>query len=325
MKNETSSEISELDISFKADIERNSFHTIGFIKEIEKQDNNFFNSTIHCLTNICPLVSLILATKDSNHPFIILLEQIQEESKKNKDEIDISDIEYCLMKLKEYMGNQYHKVVNNPKTLINYILKDFQESNLITQGNLKELKIICKSCENKSMDDVKIIEFNFPKIINNYINKKNNITIYDCFQYYFKSLFLDPFICDICHQPNKSSGIIFLPKILMIFIDFGNKNNYKISYEFDEIINFKEFDFINNEDKNREFFLSSIIACINLGDYFETYYTFARDNETSLYYIYNGNDVRGNMKVTNKIKKKEINLKNKKESWPFVLVYIDKN
>ena len=314
-------------VDFEDDIKGNSFHDIGFLKEIEKQDNNYFNSTIHCLTNIIPLNRLILYNKDPNYPFVIFLGKLQEYSNKKKDERDIADIEYSLLKIKEYILSIHYNIeVKNPKTLINYILKDFQDNEIITQGNLKGLKIICESCKNKKDDDIQIIEFNFPNIIkNNNINNKNNITIYDCFKYYFKSLLLNPFICYICHKTNESRGIVILPKILFIFIDYGNKHQYNNSYEFDEIINFKEFDFINNEDKNREFFLTSIITCKNLGDYFETFYTFARADEESSYYIYNGNDVRPNMKVTNKIKKKEINLYNKKESWPFVLVYIDKN
>ena len=320
------SDVDELDIDFEEDIKENSFHTIGFIKEIEKQDNNYFNSAIHCLTNIIPLTRLILCQEDSSYLYVILLTKLLEQSKKKKDERDIADIEYNLLKIKEYILSIHYDIEeNNPKTLINYILKDFQDKNLITQGNLKGLKIICESCKNLKDDDIKIIEFNLPNIIkNSNINNKKNITIYDCFQYYFKSLILKPFICNICHKINESRGIAILPKILFIFIDYGNKPYYNNSYKFEEIINFKEFDCINNEDKNREFFLTSIIACNNLGGYFETFYTFARPDEKSLYYIFNGNDVRPNMKVTNKIKKKEINLYNKKESWPFVLVYIDK-
>ena len=308
-------------------------HKIGFVKEIAQKDNNYFNASIHCLTNIAPLSNIILEKEMTNYSYIRLLEKIQEQFNKKKDEIDAFAINNCLEKLKNYIfSKQYNKKINDPKALISFLLKDFQNNSFINKGDLYDFNIICKSCfkpNNKTpTGDVKIIEFDFPNIIkNNNMIKKNNITIYDCFNYYFKcSNSLNSFYCNKCYKTNESGGIVTIPKILIIFINYGNELIcYRNSYEFDETISFKDFDFINYEDKNRKLFLNSMLACKNLGGYFETYYAFARANEKSKYYLYNGNEVKGNMKVTNKIKKKEIDLNNQKESWPFILVYIDEN
>ena len=112
---------------------------------------------------------------------------------------------------------------------------------------------------------------------------------------------------------------------MVIFIDYGKQlKNYDLSFQFDEEISFGGFDFLNEEDKKKEFFLSSLIACKNMGSHLEIYYTYARKDEKSLYNIYNGSDVRDNMKVTNKLNKEKMCFKNYKESWPVVLVFTEK-
>ena len=116
-------------------------------------------------------------------------------------------------------------------------------------------------------------------------------------------------------------NITKLPPVLIIFINYGDKNaEIENSYKFDEIINLKT---LNEEYK--EYFLSSIIACKNIGTYFELFYTFSRLDEHSNYTMYNGSEVRYDIKVKNKLEKQKIDLKDTKQSWPWVLIYCEKN
>ena len=234
--------------------------------------------------------------------------------------------------LKDYIFNKIN--INSqtenlyPQKIIEFILKELKKYNLLPEDILTTFK--CES-NNQEITDLNFIKFDIPKVIkyneeNNKINNKN-INMKDCFDYYLNS-FNDYYVfgCDKLNSINGNKFIKTLPKILIIFINYGKDQNacYDYSYEFKEEINSK--DFYENDEEGKEYFLSSIIACKNLGNYFELFYTFIKDEEKLNYIILNGKDVNRTIsKVTNKLKKEKINLKDKKQSWPFVLIYVDKN
>jgi len=319
--NSQSLKSSDINVSFKNEVK--IFHQKGFKKDLENERNNYFNASLHCLTNINSLSFYIINSGDLNSCYIKLLSSCY-------NELDSKYLNDNVEKLKKYIFEtcQYNKEENNPKNLIYFLLKDLKKNNLLSDSVIYKFQYKCENCKKISeYNELKFIEFNIPEIISFYNKKnKNKITIYDCFHYYFNSLNIENsyLFCEKCHKRKFEVILKSLQKDLIIFIDYGKeKKEFNKSYEFDEIINFKNFTFLNKEDRNKEFFLSTFIVCKNMGYYFETFYTMARNNENSNYYIYNGMDVRPNIKVSNKLKKKKIDLKNYKESWPVVLVYSD--
>ncbi len=249
----------------------------------------------------------------------------------DKDKKEVSkEIDNTFILLRNYIYGKlkYNKEDHNPKKLIYCLLSDLKEKEFLPDSVIYNFQYKCLNCLNiLENNELKFIEFNIPEIISFY-NKKNKITIYDCFHYYFNSLNIENsyLFCEKCHKRKFEVILKSLQKDLIIFIDYGKeKKEFNKSYEFDEIINFKDFTFLNKEDRDIKFFLSTFIVCKNMGYNFETFYTMVRNNENSKYYIYNGMDVRPNIKVSNKLKKEKIDLKNYKESWPVVLVYSDKN
>ena len=293
--------------------------------------NNFLLATIHCLLNIKKL-SIYFLNSDMNNeygqdPYITKLDDILNSSNDDK-------FKHSLMELKQ---NIYYKIhfnsrrdIGDPRKIINFILENFKKYGLLPDCILTTYK--CEKCNNY-LNHLNIITFNIPKVIeyieeNNkkFINSKN-ITMKDCFNFYFKSLNnYYVFDCDkyICQNGKKS--INKLPKILIIYIDYGNDKNayYDYSYEFKEEFYSKEF--FDKDSSINNYYLSSMIACQNIGTYFELYYTLVKEESNSNYSILNGNDTsRSIPKVTKYLKKEKINLKDKKQSWPFVLIYVDKN
>ena len=331
--NENSGKSLELGEDFKENCDINfSLPNIGFKKDLES--NNFLNSSIQCLTNIKMLSEFMLFNTDYvkkpnevdnnnmnrfNYCKIInnLIVNLygNNEDMHNNINISLNELKKCISDKRKY--NYDNKDNHNPKELIKFLLKEFNDINLLP----KEIKIIftknCSCKENLEIDDLCIMEFDIMEMTR-YYNINRKLTIYDCFDYYFKSLNNKKiFKCEVCKKVNVS--VKKLPSILMIFINYGFDKNgcCENGYEFEEIIHLKDF--------NKEYFLSGMIACKNIGTYFELFYTFSRLDKNSNYTIYNGSEVRKNLKITNKLKKPKIDLKDKKQSWPFVLIYIDKN
>ena len=317
--NSQSLKSSDINVSFKNEVK--IFHQKGFKKDLENERNNYFNASLHCLTNINSLSFYIINSGDLNSCYIKLLSSCY-------NELDSKYLNDNVEKLKKYIFEtcQYNKEENNPKNLIYFLLKDLKKNNLLSDSVIYKFQYKCQNCKKISeYNELKFIEFNIPEIISFYNKKnKNKITIYDCFHYYFQSLNLknSSYFCEDCKGGKFEILLKSLQDDLIIFIDYGEeKTVYNISYEFEETIDLKDFKNINDEDKDKKLFLSSFIACKNMGNYFETFYTFSRENMNSKYYMFNGMEVKPNIEVSNKLKKEKIDLKKMKESWPVVLVY----
>ena len=298
---------------------------MGLTKDVDMNNKNFFIASLQLLTNMASLYSCILCSASGNNIYINLWSSF---SKKEKEVLkeNIRKLNYYVLK-----KLNYNKKDDDPKKLIPVILKDLSEYRLLPDPFLYDFEYKCNNCQNiLKVRELKFIEFDIPKIIDYYQKNTNTITIYDCFQFYFKSLNNydsddSNLFCEKCQGRKFDLIRKTLPKVLMIFIDYGTElKNYDLSFNFDEEINFKSFDFLDENDRKKEFFLSSLIACQNLGTNFEIFYTFARKNENSYYKIYNGLDVRDIKKVGKIIKKEKMNFENYKESWPIVLVFTDK-
>ena len=339
---ESQNSISELQ-DFDEDNEKLFPHHTGFPKDIIKHSNNFFNAALHCLTNIYDLTGEILDCKpEKEYPYIKLLNGIIVINKETKEK-DKKDIRPYLENLKKNIipniDNENEKDSNHdPRKLIPLLLRNLQNSNILPEFMLAKYDKVCTICKNvtevdESLDKVDIyktyFKFDIQKILEyTHKNKIKVFTIYDCFQYYFDSIMkIEKSIeCTQCHKETKQKITIYkLPDILFIFIYYSkiNKNCYfdNSAYKFDENINFEKYNFLSEDDRKKKYFLYSMIACKNVGTEFELYYTFARKDENSKYNIYNGSSIREGLNIKNKMEKDKIDLRDKKQSWPCILVY----
>lgn len=342
---ESKSSVSEIDCDFNELSQKLFPHDIGFPKDLSSHSNNYFNATFHCLTNLYDLTSPIIDgcnTGQKNNPYIDLLNKIivlKDKPFSKQEERKI--INSFLGDLKSYISQvlKYNEKDNeDPRKLIPIILKDLENNNMLPEFILIKLEKFCTICntvtkldELKCSSDINTIyvKFDIPRILEYTHKKKIEVfTISDCFQYYFESIMKieKSFECSQCHkETNQKIRIKELPNILLIFLyyDENNKNCHfeNSAYKFEENIDFKKFNFLSEDDRKKKYFLYSLIACKNIGTDFELFYTFSRANENSKYFIYNGCDIRKELKIRNKMEKDKIDFRDKKQSWPFVLVY----
>ena len=330
-------------IDFDEDIKKIFPHHTGFPKDLSNHSNNYFNATFHCLTNIYDLTSQILDAKNKNgneNPYISLINKIvvgfSENTKEEKERF-----KYLLGNLKQYIipDSRNEKAGNDdPRKLIPLFLKDLKNNEILPEIMMIKNEKICSICKtvtqlDEFLDVIDInnmyIKFDIPKILEYTHEKKIEVfSIEDCFQSYFESIkqIKKNLECTQCHEETSQTIRIHkLPDILFIFIYYNenDKNCFfdNSAYKFEEKINFKKFDFLSEDDRKKEYFLYSLIACKNVGTDFELYYTFSRKDENSKYYIYNGSDIRKDLNIKNKMEKSKIDLRDKKQSWPCVLVY----
>ena len=328
MEESQNSDVEELSLSFNnlVDKDLNLFFTFGFEIDLESPNNNYFNSSINCLINIKTLSNFLLQ-QPANNSYIDLIAQMKIEKDKNKTEQNLNLIKEKFITLKNQIFNKTKNIKNqNPRQLIEFLIKSIDKDIGIPLEMKTKFNKICSVCPEKLQIQLNLFNFNIPEIIKHI--KDNNIkkiTLNECFDYYFNSLNKDRiFICDNCNSKNIKVSINKLPDILIIFIDYGKDKNicYDIPFKFEEEIDFNNFNYLSNEDKKRKYFLSSIIACKNIGTYFEIFFTFSRmEMGNKNYVLYNGSEVRQNLGVNYILNKPNINFKNKKESYPFVLVY----
>ena len=326
---------SSIPADFDEEIEKKFPHYTGFPKDLIRHSNNFFNAALHCLTNIYDLTGQIIDVTEEKYPYIDLLNGIVIKDDKN--------IRTYLENLKQHIipniDNENEKDGNHdPRKLIPLLLRNLQNGKILPEFMLAKYDKICTICNivteiDESLDKVDIyktyFKFDIQKILEYTHKKKIEVfTIYDCFQYYFDSIMkIEKSIeCTQCHKETKQKiRINKLPDILFIFIYYSkiNKNCYfdNSAYKFDENINFEKYNFLSEDDRKKKYFLYSMIACKNVGTEFELYYTFARKDENSKYNIYNGSNIRQGLNIKNKMEKDKIDLRDKKQSWPCILVY----
>ena len=118
-------------------------HLIGFNKDIIYQSNNYFISSLHCLTNIRPLRMSIVKSPEIP-PFTKLLEQIDAiqdkiQNKQNKStqsiELEYDEMRKQIKVLAEdiIIGKHYDKNKKDPRDLIRFMIDDFRANELINE------------------------------------------------------------------------------------------------------------------------------------------------------------------------------------------------
>lgn len=162
-----------------------------------------------------------------------------------------------------------------------------------------------------------------------YYNENKVYTLKDCFEDFIKKEneeidYICPYCNKVVYKVNSDSSFYFLPNDIIIFIYYEDGYSCQdFYYKFDEKLNFSEFNFINDKFKNREYFLSSIIACkFPKKEKKEKFYTICRKDDKSNYLAYDSTFINKDLKC---IDDKIIKLKNEdlkeKRGFPYVLIY----
>ena len=199
---------------------------------------------------------------DSKDFIIFILEQLHRELKKQVANIIVNE-----------PLNQYDK--NNA---FNSFFSEFSKECSILSDlffGFNETTNICLNCKNFyeskglsfpicynygifnclifPLEEVKNMKNNALKDNNILINANNNVTIYECFYYNQKSdLFTgeNKNYCNICRQLWDSvytSKIFVTPNILIIILNRGKGNIYKVKLDFNEVIDITQF--VTQKDK----------------------------------------------------------------------------
>ena len=161
-------------------------------------------------------------------------------------------------------------------------------------------------------------EYSIKDFINDYFKKENEIE--------------DEYMCLYCSKITKikSKSLFYqLPEAIIILIYYGKENNntnyINFYYDFEELLDFSNDEYMDKNVKNKKYFLSSIITCKYPKTEKEYFYTFCRkdyDSDFLIYYTkeYKGVRVHGK-NIGRQIKRLKNNEYDQKQSYPYVLIY----
>ena len=215
----------------------------------------------------------------------------------------------------DYSNNDSNTLISNSlnTTGINIVIK-------------KKIKCPNIKCERniETLESFSTLHFYLP------YGADKEYTIYDCFNDFLeKENQQKEYECKKCSCIFKaeSKNIIYqLPEDIIIFIYYNDeeKDYDDFYYKFEEELDFTKYDFIDNNVKNKKYFLSSLIACRYPRTEDEFFYTFCRKNLKSNFLIYYSdfNYLKREVNnVNNKILKLKTDQYDRKRSYPYVLVY----
>ena len=208
-------------------------------------------------------------------------------------------------------------------SLKNSLKRSFDWSNNLNLDN--EYNIIIKTTGIQQN-----IKYRYSSYLKFYLKENKTNTLIDCLNEYLK------YSRDDNLYTNKSNKSLFyknniyikLPQTLIILIYFGkNKEEpHNYLYNFDEILDLKNVEFVDQNIKYKKYFLSAMIVCKFPEQENKYFYTFFRRDINSLFRIYNSkdnqiNDIKDTKKELEHLKQeKQCERKNIK-SYPYVLIY----
>ena len=316
------------------------FHTFGFKPSEEKiHRNNFLPATLHCLTNIKFLTEFI--SNENNcvnkllNSYKNLLQTISKTNEQEKRYISIEDFEKALFEIDDYQND---KEKCNPKFLFDNIINNFhnfysQNKKTTISDNISvefQTTFSCQECSEKieEKEGTRFLIYNICKEYNNEDGNKD-YNIHDCIRSYLNIEKIIIKKCEKCKKETKQDvKKIYktLPKVLIIQVDYGNDKNYKLEKKiiFNEELDFSKISNIEVEEKykDKKYYLSSLICVreimVKKKEYF---YTFCRKNDSSKYYCYNEEMVHEVIDIKKKLEKNKINLDDKKQRFPYILIY----
>jgi len=232
--------------------------------------------------------------------FMFIIEQIHKELKKSTNfQSQAFNLAY-----NEYDRNSAFEFFN----------KDFQKECSIISDNFYGINLttnICNNCkkiyesqgENYPiaysygifhciifpLPKVKSFRNNYRSNLDNQINQNNSVTLNDCFCYYQKTEILTEIFCNNCKQLYDSeyaSRIYSSPNILILILDKGKNNEYKIRVEFTETLDITQFVIV--KDRPQIIYnLYGVIAYAEQNDSNTHYIGFCKSPINNKWYKYN--------------------------------------
>lgn len=310
---------------------------IGLKSERKENKNNFIPSTLHCLMNIGNLTNYILNCDYKDEKNLLfneykkLLQNLKQTQEQNKGKYySIEDFENILFKI---FNSENHY---NPQYLLEYLIKEFDlflisefQKKIISDTFYIYIKKVyhCQICNNYS--DEKIIEEKFLIYDLTQYQKENKnfkYNTFDCLLNYGKDDNSDDNIfCKHCENKSRlQSKVIYktLPKVLIIFVDYGDKEKFSLKnkIEFNEELNLEEIEEKVEINYNQSKYNLSYLICVKeMMKKKEHFYSFCKDEDN--YFCYNGDTVYQVLDINNKIDNIEINIENKKQGFPYILMY----
>lgn len=309
-------------------------HKIG-LKPTEKDKrykNNCLPATLHCLINMKFLSQYLFGfnNKIDNEQLYTYKKLLNEIKGKKCKCISLESYENILLKRSNY----------EPQSILNHLLTEFgsfmlneyknteiQDNMFIELQNIKTCLECTKNSEYPKEEKLYLIYDLYKEYkMENTNGKKKNV--YDCIQSYLKieENEKQKVYCEQC-KTEKEHEIkrIYrkLPKVLIIFVKYGKDKNVKINeeIEFNESLSVDDIKSnVNENDRNKKYYLSSLICVRQLNEKNEHFHTFCREFNHK-YYCFNGETIHEMEKIDNKLKKSIIDLNDKKERFPYVLIY----
>ena len=292
--------------------------------------NNFLPATLHCLINIKFLTDYLSTLKDIDDnqklkKYIELINEIKDKST-NEENKCISLDKYEDELLKDINKNNYE-----PQFLLEHLLKEFKSyllnkfktSKISDNMNIKlqntTQKRKCKECG-------KIIECKEEeKLFLEYDLTQNYTNINDCLKNYIQIKEKEVTIkCESCNkeaQYEVKRIYSKLPNVLLIFVKYREDKKIK-NMKINEEISFDGFkNNIHENDKEKKYYLSSLICVRQFKKKNEHFHTFCRKSKDDKYYCFNGEKIHEVQDVDNKLKKEEKDLDDRKERFPYILIY----
>ena len=327
-------------------------YMIGLKSENTTYKNNFIPSTLHCLINLNILSDFIKNSEkiepEKNPLFAKYKELLQnlENLKKEDTKLlyEIKDFEKVL-----FENNKFQLKDNqNPIYLLHHLITEFNlflvteyKNTLISDQCFTIIETVkkCPKCDNFVEDEIKMEEKYLNYDLCQYINKNEeyNYNIYDCLKSYVK--IEENQINIYCKYCKKNivpkTKILFkkLPNYLFIYVDYGDDINFKLddnkNITFDKKLDFSKIKEVEKNYQNWKYYLSSLISVKEIMTKNEYFYTFCIHKEKDIqkykYFCFNADTVHEVKSIDNKTDNKIIDLNNKKERFPLILIYTSLN
>ena len=269
-----------------------------FINSIKKEEIKRYDPRIL-------IVYILIATlqplkKEQNDS--IKIDQLLSSSFSHSFQHDIQYlIENDFVNLNLFLVSNSYKSIDDSYIWIlnNYITNDKDNRNIIIK--IKDIY------GTESYEYLSYIQFN--------LIENEKYTMEKCFKNYLN---------EIIKKGEKSFYIEF-PESIFIILFFGNKeeNPHKCLYNFSEILDFTDTEYVGKDLKYNKYFLSNLIVCKFPKQEKVIFYTFCRKNKKDKFNIYDCRvkEVREGFDVQKYLKKdKEVDF-NSTVSYPYVLVY----
>ena len=234
-----------------------SFSYLNLISNLwQKQNNNTVSYSPYDFKNIISEMNPLfqgISANDSKDLILFILQQLHEELKLKVQE--------------DTLQNQNKEIAD--QTNRNAVFEEFKESMKNNVSIISELYFgmneIISDCLNCRQKGNPVIKYNFQifnfiifplKEVSNYkktkLNNETNInddsvTIYDCFEQFIQPAIMsgdNMMFCNHCQQLTNTSyttKIFSTPKILILILNRGKGNEFKIKINFEKIISIEKY------------------------------------------------------------------------------------